>query len=92
MAREFEEMAAAAGSTAKLETACTPDAMTALRDGDAETHNRLVAEAVGQLGDTDALLLAQFSTAQAQAAAAARYAKPILTSPGSAVRKLRSLL
>lgn len=92
MAREFEEMAQAAGSSAKLEAACVPDAMTALRDGDAETHNRLVAEAADQLLDTDALLLAQFSTAQARPMVAARYAKPILTSPGSAVRRLRSLL
>lgn len=92
MVREFEEMAAAAGSSAKLETACVPDAMAALRDGDAETHNRLVAGAVDQLADTDVLLLAQFSTAQAQPAAAKRYTKPILTSPSSAVRKLRRLL
>jgi len=92
MAREFEEMAAAAGSSAKLETACVPDAMAALRDGDAETHNRLVAGAVDQLGETDVLLLAQFSTAQARTEVEKLYSKPILTSPGSAVRKLRSLL
>ena len=65
-------MAAEAGSTAKLVTACVPDAMAALRDGDAETHNRLVAGAVDQLGDVDVLLLAQFSTAQARPAVAAK--------------------
>ena len=92
MAQEFEEMASAAGSSAKLETACVPDAMAALRDGDAETHNRLVAGAVDQLADVDVLLLAQFSTAQARNAVEARYANPVLTSPGSAVRKLRGLL
>lgn len=92
MAREFEKMAAATGSSAKLETACVPDAMAALRSGDAETHNRLVAGAVDQLSETDVLLLAQFSTAQARIAVEKRYSKPILTSPGSAVRKLRSLL
>lgn len=92
MAQEFDEMAAAARSLAMLETACVPEAMTALLDGDTETHNRLVAGAVDQLADTDVLLLAQFSTAQAHAAVEARYNKPILTSPGSAVRKLRELL
>ena len=92
MAREFEAMAAASGSSAKLETACVPDAMAALRDGDADTHNRLVAGAVNRLGDTDVLLLAQFSTAQAHPAVEARYSNPVLTSPGSAVRKLRGLL
>jgi hypothetical protein len=92
MAEEFREMAAEAGSTARLATACVPEAMAALRDGDAETHNRLVAGTVDQLGDVDVLLLAQFSTAQARPAVAERFAKPILTSPASAVRKLRGLL
>lgn len=92
MTREFEEMAAAAGSSARLETAFAPNAMATLSDGDAETHNRLVADAVEQFAETDVLLLAQFSTAQARLAVEAKYAKPVLTSPGSAVRKLRRLL
>lgn len=92
MTREFEEMAAAHGSAAKIETVCVPDAMTALAAGDSDTHNRLVAEAVDRLTDTDALMLAQFSTAQARDAVSKRYDKPILTSPASAVRKLRGLL
>ena len=92
MTQEFEEMATATGASAKLETACVPEAMDALRDGDADTHNRLVAGAVDELGDTDVLLLAQFSTAQARPAVEAKYDKPVLTSPGSAVRKLRRLL
>ncbi|MBO03989.1 MAG: arylsulfatase [Chloroflexi bacterium] len=92
MTQEFEEMATATGASAKLETACVPEAMDALRDGDADTHNRLVAGAVDELGDTDVLLLAQFSTAQARPAVETKYDKPVLTSPGSAVRKLRRLL
>lgn len=92
MVREFEEMAEAAGSSATLATVCIPDAMSALRNGDAETHNKLVAAASDQLPDTDVLLLAQFSTAQAQPAVSSLYTKPILTSPSSAVRKLRRLL
>lgn len=92
MTQEFEEMAAAAGSSAKLETTCIPDAMAYLREGDAETHNHLVASAVKQLTQTDVLLLAQFSTAQAKPVVEAQYANPILTSPGSAVRRLRGLL
>ena len=92
MTQEFEEMAAATGASAKLETACVSKAMDALRDGDADTHNRLIAGAVDELGDTDVLLLAQFSTAQARTAVEAKYDKPVLTSPGSAVRKLRRLL
>ncbi|NKB58068.1 MAG: arylsulfatase [Alphaproteobacteria bacterium] len=92
MTREFEEMAEARNATAVIETVCVPDAMTALRAGDAATHNQLVADAVDQLDDPDVLMLAQFSTAQARNDVEGRYSKSILTSPASAVRKLRSLL
>ena len=92
MEAEFAAMAAAAGSPARLTTACVPTAMAALRAGDAETHNRLVADAVAGLGRCDAILLAQFSTAQARAAVAAVTAVPVLTSPDSAVKALRGRL
>lgn len=92
MAREFEAMAMAAGSNAMLTTVCVPDAMQALLTGDAATHNRLIADAVTELGDPDVLLLAQFSMAQARDAVAAKTAAPILTSPESAVRALQAAL
>lgn len=92
MAREFEEMATARNATAVMETVCVPDAMAALSAGDAAIHNQLVADAVDQLDDPDVLMLAQFSTAQARVDVEGRYSKSILTSPASAVRKLRSLL
>ncbi|MGJ3260993.1 MAG: aspartate/glutamate racemase family protein [Rhodospirillales bacterium] len=92
MEREFREMAAGAGSGAELTAVCVPDAMQALLAGDAETHNRLIADAVGEVGEVDVLLLAQFSMAQARDAVAARTAVPILTSPESAVRALQARL
>jgi len=92
MQAEFAAMAAAAGSRATLETVCTPEAMPALRDGDAATHDRLVVEAAAGLANCDAVLLAQFSMARARAAVAATLGKPVLTSPDSAVMLLRSRL
>lgn len=92
MEAEFRELARAMGKDATIESACAPAAMAALQNGDADTHNRLVAEAVDRLAHCDAIMLAQFSTARAAKAAAARTHVPILTSPGAAVAKLKRAL
>ncbi|MDX1431244.1 MAG: aspartate/glutamate racemase family protein [Gammaproteobacteria bacterium] len=86
MEEEFRE---AAGSAASIETVCVPEAMAALRDGDAATHNRLLAEAAARLGHCDAVMLAHFSTSRAYDAVSSVLARPVLTSPGAAVDKLR---
>jgi Asp/Glu/hydantoin racemase len=92
MTQEFEAMVEARNATATIETVCVSDAMAALSDGDSAAHNQFVADAVDQLGDPDVLMLAQFSTAQAHPDVERRFHKPILTSPASAIRKLRGLL
>ncbi len=92
MEAEFREAAAAKGSAARVETVLVEAAMTALRDGDEATHNRLLAEAAPQLAGCDALMLAHFSTSRAEREVAARLPCPILTSPTSAVRALRRRL
>jgi hypothetical protein len=66
--------------------------MRALQAGDAATHNVLMAEAATRLDGADAILLAQFSTSVAAAAVSARVGSPVLTSPGSAVARMRRLL
>ncbi len=92
MEREFYALAEARGVKAEIRTICVPAAMEALNKGDAATHNALLADAAPQLKNADAVLLAQFSTSQAEKAVSAAIANPILTSPASAVRKLRSVL
>lgn len=67
-------------------------ALAALNAGDGAGHDRLAAEAAASLADCDAIALAQFSLARARDAVAARTGKPVLTTPDSAVRKLRALL
>ena len=89
MAREFAASVAATESDATLEMACVPEAMIALRNGDADHHNLLVAEAALSLRDCNVIMLAQFSTAQAAQEAARRVSVPILTSPASAVSRLK---
>lgn len=88
MEQEFAAMTAQTGTSTTLMTRCVPEAMAALRAGDAETHNRLVAEEAKKLDKCDAILLAHFSTAQARDTVSASIEKPIMTSPDSAVRKL----
>ena len=92
MEAEFAAMAAAAGSAARLETVCTPEAMPALAAGDGATHDRLVSGAAAGLKHCDVVLLAQFSMARAREAVAAATGGPVLTSPDSAVTLLRRRL
>lgn len=94
MEREFAEAAAQAGKPeAALRTIVVEPAMAALRKGDAETHNRLLAEAAPALADCDAVMLAHFSTSRAlPAVAAALPGRRVLTAPVAAVEALRAAL
>jgi Asp/Glu/hydantoin racemase len=61
--------------------------------GDAATHDRMVVEAAERIADrVDVLCLAQVSMALAQAAVQARVKVPVLTSPTTAVARLKRLL
>jgi hypothetical protein len=67
-------------------------ALAALDRGDGAEHDRLTALAAAELVDCDAIALAQFSLARAAPAVASATGKRVLTTPDSAVRKLRRLL
>ncbi|MFQ5935707.1 MAG: aspartate/glutamate racemase family protein [Acidiferrobacterales bacterium] len=92
MESEFTDLMKARSERATLESTWVPDAMNALRSGDVATHDRLLAEAAAQLKDYDALMLAQFGMARAKTSVSAVVNYPVLTSPGSAVVKLKSLI
>jgi hypothetical protein len=66
--------------------------MEALASGDGATHDRLIAEAAPRLAHCDVIMLAQFSMARARAAVQQVVNPPILTSPASAVAKLKAAL
>ena len=91
MEDEFRRAAAEHGSRATLRSVVAEGAMAALRAGDEATHNRLVAEAAGQL-ECDAIMLAHFSTSRALLAAQALARCPVLTSPAAAVAKMHALV
>ncbi|WP_100959083.1 aspartate/glutamate racemase family protein [Bosea sp. FBZP-16] len=67
-------------------------ALAALDRGDGAEHDRLAALAASDLAGCDAIALAQFSLARAASAVAEMTGKPVLTTPDSAVRKLKRLL
>ncbi|WP_024518592.1 aspartate/glutamate racemase family protein [Bradyrhizobium sp. Tv2a-2] len=67
-------------------------ALSALDRGDRTTHDRLVAEASKDLCDCDVIALAQYSMAPAATLVAEATGKPVLTTPDSAVEKLKRLL
>ncbi len=92
MEQEFHELANASGVSATIETVCVRGAMAALQRGDTATHNRLLGAAAGELTNCDAVMLAQFSTSVAKADVSRRLDVPVLTSPESAVLKLKGLL
>jgi hypothetical protein len=67
-------------------------ALAALDRGDRVEHDRLVAQASRDLRDCDLIALAQYSMAPAAALVAAASGRPVLTTPDSAVLKLKGLL
>jgi Asp/Glu/hydantoin racemase len=92
MRQEFDDLVKERTSSATLDVICEPEAMAALRAGDAQRHNTLLAEAADGLAACDAIMLGQFSTACAKPAVAAATGKPVLTSPDTAVQALKRLL
>jgi len=67
-------------------------ALAALDRGDRAEHDRLVVEASRDLRDCDLIALAQYSMAPAAELVAAATGRPVLTTPDSAVMKVKTLL
>ena len=67
-------------------------ALAALDRGDRGEHDRLVVQASRDLRDCDLIALAQYSMAPAAALVAEASARPVLTTPDSAVCKLKQAL
>ena len=78
--------------TIELVTKLAEGAMAALDRGDRAEHDRLVVQASRDLRDCDLIALAQYSMAPAAAQVAEATKLPVLTTPDSAVTKLKQLL
>jgi Asp/Glu/hydantoin racemase len=89
----FELQAAAhrLGMAPAIDSACATGAMEALNAGDVDRHDRLIVERALSLEMCDVLMLGQFSMARAQSTIAKRVGNGVLTSPDSAVQRLKAL-
>jgi Asp/Glu/hydantoin racemase len=85
MPREFPDSVEVAPKLAE-------GALAALDRGNKNEHDRLIAEAAKSLRDCDVIALAQFSMAGAAPLVAHATGRPVLTTPDSAVEKLREML
>jgi len=92
MEEEFRALAREQQVNARITTLVVPDAMAALKAGNVDRHNALLTDAAHGLEGCDCIMLAHFSTSRALEAVQAVSSCPVLTSPGSAVRKLRHLM
>jgi Asp/Glu/hydantoin racemase len=89
---ELEEMAAERGLRPEISTAVAQGALEALQAGRPDDHDAIAAETASRLPPIDVLVLGQFSLARAVPAITARRSIHIITTPDSAVRKLRRVL
>lgn len=89
---ELEQTAKHAGRDVAVVSAVAEGALLALKRGSGEEHDELVEQAARAFGEVDALLLGQFSLARSADRLRARFGLPVVTTPGSAVRRLRHLL
>jgi len=89
MEKEFREAADRVGSKATLRSVFAEGALDALKSGDAAAHNKIIADAAVAVEDVDAIMLAQFSMAEAAAEIRESVSTPVLTSPESAINKMK---
>lgn len=89
MLRELQDEARRRNIDLSIRSRSVPDALKALQAGDADLHDRLIAAAGFEFAECDVLMLAQFSMARAAARFGASPGRRVLTSPDSAVSRLK---
>jgi hypothetical protein len=83
---------AAAGSSPLVEAVVVPEAKAASAAGDMEELGRVLAEAAGNLGDVDVVVLAQYSLAPVIARVQVAVQAPVLSGPHLAAGTLATAL
>ncbi|WP_371922793.1 aspartate/glutamate racemase family protein [Pseudomonas sp. CC120222-01a] len=92
MSEELMAAASARGRRVLLQHATSPAAIEALHAGDSEKHDQLISELVTPLADVDVICFAQFSMTSAAPSCAKLARVPVLTTPDSAVLKMKRIL
>lgn len=89
---EFHAEASLRSLSPSVEAFYVPLALDALRAGDQRRHDSLIVEKAAELSNFDVICFAQFSMTSAAKELEASTKRPVLTTPDSAVKRLRSLL
>ena len=89
---ELEALARERDVKLTIRTAAVPQALAALHEGAAGEHDRLIAAAAAQMNECEALILGQFSMASAAEIIPEKKGRKVLTSPASAVMRLKRAL
>ncbi len=92
MTHELETGARDRAIVPTIMTRVVDGALAALQAGDAARHDALIAAAATGFASADALVLAQFSMARAAAGIPSSGRRRVITTPDSAVAKLRRLV
>lgn len=88
---ELTALAQQRGVAVDVDARVVEGAFDALKRGDEHTHDYLVTEAASQMPVTNSLVLGQFTLARAATSIQQRTGRTVLTTPASAVMKLREL-
>ena len=89
---ELRQMARERGVEISITGQVVEGALDALKAGDVSRHDELVATAASRMPMTESLVLGQFSLARAAASIGPKQGRTLLTTPLSAVDKLRTEL
>lgn len=81
-----------AGKTVDVATILCPEAYTAIKARDAETHDRIVLDRANEAGGADVVVLAQASMAHLEAQVREMLGIPVLSSPSRCVRELADVV
>lgn len=79
----------ALGKSATVTSSLRADAMDALKRGDTEEHDRILAEEAGKFMDSDLVVLAQASMASAKKMVSEKKDWIVLTSPESCIEEIK---
>jgi Asp/Glu/hydantoin racemase len=89
---ELEDLALSRKVKLSIKACAIPSALAALHEGQPAEHDRLIADAAMAMDDCDALVLGQFSMASAAECIPEKHGRKVLTSPASAVMRLKQVL
>jgi Asp/Glu/hydantoin racemase len=88
---ELEDLGRARRMKLTLTTRVVYGALAALHEGQPAEHDRLIAAAAAEMEDCEVVILGQFSMASAAECIPPRSSRKVLTSPASAVMRLKQI-